>query len=332
VTFANENIMYNVKIHDLYIHDTGSEGAYLGSTQPQPQHKIMGLEFYNNRILRAGTELVQMGQVGGGSVIHHNVFAMGALDWKDPFQAWQDNASQLGPREGSVTVHHNIYIGGAESMVNLHPVKWKNDVHQDGDLVHYHDNYFSHGRNAAAAYIGSFANGKTTYRFENNTFRKMVFSYDEIKPGKTAPKYLFGMNGKQSNPVEMLNNTWDSPGPLIKTAANVVDTGNIQSPSAPVKFVDGGFFPADFNYFLVEMWAKFSGINEGDAIDYNPGDYVMWKGDLYQCIGTEAHTNKVPSENPDVWQAMPAPVDDVRLAPDSPYPGYGLLDTVSNSD
>ncbi|MBR56441.1 MAG: hypothetical protein CMH54_00115, partial [Myxococcales bacterium] len=192
---VGDAIMENVKIHDLYVHDTASEGFYLGSTQTQPQHQIMGIEIYNNRILRTGTEVIQVGQVGGDSSIHHNVFMLGALDWKDPFQPWQDNATQLLPREGSVSVHHNIVIGGAELMVNLHPIEAAGDVYQEGDLIHYHDNYFSNGRNAVGVYIGSFANGSTTYRFENNIFREMVFSYDEISPGKLPPPYFVGIAG-----------------------------------------------------------------------------------------------------------------------------------------
>ena len=62
-----------------------------------------------------------------------------------------------------------------------------------------------------------------------------------------------------------------------------------------MKFVEGGFFPADFDYFRVELWAKFASANEGAPIDYNPGDYVMHMGDLYQCIATAPHTNKVPA-------------------------------------
>jgi hypothetical protein len=318
--------MENVKIHDLYIHDTGSEGFYIGSTQSQPQHKIMGLQLYNNRVLRAGTELVQIGQIGGGSVIHHNVFMLGGLDWKDPFQPWQDNASPLGPREGNVTVHHNVYIGGAELMVNMHPVEWAGDVHSDGDLVHYHDNYFSNGRNAVGAYIGRVANGMTTYRFEDNIFREMVFSYDEISPGKAPPSYFFGVFHDQTNAIEILGNTWDSQSPLIKPAANVVNQGNINATTEPIEFVDSGF-PADFDYFLVEMWAETSSANANAEVVYHEGDYVLWKGELYRCIAPGDHTGRLPPDHPETWQLMAAPADDVRLSPSSPYQGFGLVDT-----
>ncbi len=319
-------IMENVKIHDLYVHDTGSECFYIGSTQTQPQHKIMGIEIYNNRLLRSGTELIQVGQVGGGSEIHHNVFMLGALDWKDPFQPWQDNATQLGPREGSVSVHHNIVIGGGELMVNMHPLEAEGDVYQEGDLVHYHDNYFSNGRNAVGVYIGTFANGMTTYRFEDNTFREMVFSYDEISPGKLPPQNFFGVSGPQTNPVELFNNTWDGDSQLVQPKPNIVTSGNVNTTSDPVMFMDAGF-PADFDYFLVEIWTDLAGANANAPVYYKEGDHVLWKSDLYRCIEPGEHTDKLPPDHPETWELLPPLPDDVRLHPDSPYQGYGLLDT-----
>src|SRR6185369_16789709 len=52
--------MRNVSLHDLYVHDTGSEGLYLGSTQKQPQHAFEGLRIFDNRFLRTGTEALQV--------------------------------------------------------------------------------------------------------------------------------------------------------------------------------------------------------------------------------------------------------------------------------
>ena len=129
--------------------------------------------------------------------------------------------------------------------------------------------------------------------------------------------------------MEIFNNVWDGPATTIATPRdNVVASGNVHGPSAPIVFAGSGF-PADFDYSLVELWAQWSGLNAGAEIFYNPGDYVMHEGQLYQCIGSEAHTDKKPTDHPEIWQLLPLPADDVRLAPDSPYQGIGLLDTVS---
>ena len=318
--------MYDVKVHDMYIHDTGSEGFYFGSTQTQPQHRIMGLQLYNNRVLRAGTELIQIGQVGGDTRIHHNVFMLGALDWKDPFQGYQDNASQLASRQGSVEIDHNIFIGGADSMLNFHPQEVEGDVHQAGDRVHVHDNYYSHGRHLGT-FVGSNSDGKTVYRFENNVYREMVFSYDELYPGKAPHNEHFRVNHNQINTVEIIGNTWDGPTAIASNLPNVITEGNVNGPSDPVAFHDAGFEP-DFDFFRVEMWGAKSGIQQNAPIDYEPGDYVVHKGLFYRCIATESHTNRPPQDHPDTWELLPSLPDDVRLAPGSPHGAVGLLDTV----
>ena len=154
----------------------------------------------------------------------------------------------------------------------------------------------------------------------------MVFSYDEINPGQAPPAHFFGVFHEQTNPIEILNNPWDATSGLIKSAANVVEQGNVNTTSAPIEFVNSGF-PADFDYFLVEMWAETSGANADAPVVYYEGDYVLWKGDLYACIASGENTGKLPPDYPETWQLMPALPDDVRLAPNSPYPGFGLLDT-----
>ena len=100
----------------------------------------------------------------------------------------------------------------------------------------------------------------------------------------------------------------------------------MNSTSDPVVFVDSGF-PADFDYFLVEMWTDLAGANANAPVYYTEGDYVLWKSELYRCIEPGEHTNKLPPDHPETWELLPPLPDDVRLHPDSPYQGYGLLDT-----
>jgi len=66
--------MRNVKLLDVYIHDTGSEGIYFGGTQKQPQHAFENL---------------------------HNVLGPGAVRWRSAFAQYQDGNVQYGQRYGS---------------------------------------------------------------------------------------------------------------------------------------------------------------------------------------------------------------------------------------
>lgn len=314
--------MENIRFHDNYIHDTDSEAVYFGSTQSEPQHKISGLQFYNNRLVRTGTEALQIGQLGGDSTIHHNVIAFGAIAWKNPFQNFQDNASQVGAREGNTKIHHNVFIGGASTLLILFSQNQTGDMHLPTDRLHVHDNYYSHGRNIGS-YIHSIANGVTQLVFEDNIFRQINFQYDELNIGATDHNAIFRVFNTD-NPIEFLDNRWDGPQAFAQVAgSNVVQSGNSQATLPPIAFVDSGF-PADFDYLLVEQWTSLS-IND-DPVFYDQGDFVMHGELFYECVEPGSHTNKEPGVSPATWVERPLPPDDFRLAPSSPYQGMGLLD------
>lgn len=319
---AGSSHMENVRFHDNYIHDTDSEAVYFGSTQTEPQHKISGLEFYNNRLIRAGTEAMQIGQLGGDSEIFNNVIAFGAIAWKNPFQNFQDSTSQVGAREGSTSIHHNVFIGGASNLLILFSQDRTGDTHLPSDRVHIHNNYYSHGRNIAA-YIHSAANGVTQLVFEDNVYREIDFQYDELDAGATDHNAVFRVFNVD-NPIEFLNNRWQGPQTFAQVAgSNVVQQGNVNGTLPPIEFRDSGF-PADFDYLKLEQWTDLS--LHGDPVFYDAGDFVMHLGLLYECIEAGSHTDKEPGLHPATWSERPLPPDDYRLAPSSPYQGVGLLD------
>ncbi|MEM7587317.1 MAG: hypothetical protein AAF560_28275 [Acidobacteriota bacterium] len=318
--------MSRVRIHDNYIHDVGSEGMYLGSTQAAPQHKLPQLEVYNNRVIRTGTEIGQFGHLADGSRIHHNVFVFGALDWKNPFQNFQDNGIQYDHREGSVEFDHNLVIGGADKFMIFFGKDWAGDVHLPTDVSHIHHNYFSHSRNYGA-YIHQSGDGVTTYRITDNSFREINFHYDELNPGATDFNQVFRIFNS-INPIELTNNLWDGPQSFFAASGgNVVASGNQPATIPPVVFVDSGF-PADFDYLLLEIWTDVD--SHGEPVLYEVGDYVSYDSVLYRCL--EQHSGRIPPDRPDTWQPLSTPPDDYRLRPDSPFQGYGLLDNLVETD
>lgn len=332
--------MDNVRVHDNYIHDTGSEGFYIGSTQTQPQHTITHLKLYNNRVVRSGTELFQLGQIGDGSEVYNNVFFLGAMDWKSPFQGYQDNASQLNPRLGSFRFHHNIVIGGASSFINFLCGVVSGDVHQNGDLVEVADNYYSHSR-LFGPYVARCSDGVTQYRFARNWFGNIVFSYNELDPGQADYNQVFRMGSGgvgNTDPIEIADNIWSGPQTFInnwsdpnQTIGDITAHGNAHVDAIPrLHFVDSGF-PADFDYFRIEQWgAVTTTLSPNVPIVYNEGDYVTYQGALYKCIWPGQHSGMQPDLHPDYWQPQAQPADDLRLALDSPIQGIGLLDTVGD--
>lgn len=321
---AGDAHMESVVIRDNYIHDTGSEGVYFGSTQSQPQHKITGLRLFNNRIVRAGTESLQLGQLGGDSQVYNNVFLHGSNGWKNPFGPFQDNHTQIGAREGDVWVHHNVFIGGASKFFILFDQTAPGDVHTGQHLVRFEDNFFSHSR-SFGAYFHSMSDGASRFQFADNVFREIDFHYDELDPGAVDFDTVFRIFNTQ-NPIEITGNRWSGTQTLVQAAgSNVTATGNVNEATEPLEFAGSGF-PANFDHFRLELWDAET--SNGDPLVYEQGDFVMYLGALYENIEPGTHSGKQPDLHPDTWRPRPLPPDDLRLAPHSPYSGVGLLDTL----
>ncbi|MEM8931641.1 MAG: hypothetical protein AAGE94_10715 [Acidobacteriota bacterium] len=312
--------MANVRIHDNYIHDVGSEGFYIGSTQGEPQHTFTGLRLYNNRVIRTGTEALQLGQLGDDCEIFNNVFLFGAIDWKNPFQNFQDNNTQHGGRFGDISIHHNLFIGGASHFLIFFGQDRTGDTHTPGDTQRIEHNYFSHGRNTGV-YVHSAGDGVSTYRFADNAFRELDFQYGELNPSATDHDAIFRIFNT-ANPIELVDNRWQGGETFahITGGASVTQSGNVNGPIAPVDFIDSGF-PADFDYLRLEIWTDVT--SSGDPVEYQTGDYVSHEGALYRALVT--HTDQIPPHAA-TWQALPMPADDVRLTLASPFQHHGLLD------
>ncbi len=326
--------MDGVKIHDMYIHDTESEGMYLGNTSGNmsTQHKFTNLEIYNNRVLRTGTEGIQLSNMGDGLKVHHNVVAMCSTDWKDPFSQWQDGCFQYSQRDGSSEIHHNVFIGGASKTMELWMTAASGDPLDPGDEVWIHDNYFSHGRDVFSYIHNAPSNTSTKLRFEDNIIRQYNFHYDELPGTHPDVNLLFFASHNTSNQMTFTDNTRDGARTFIDTiggnngtAGNVTASGNVTSANlAPIAFEDVPF-PANFDWAKVERWDDISDYY-GGSIYYNEGDYVIYQptGELYLCIEAGAHTGKNPQTNPSTWQLVTSAADDFRTDSTSPYSGIGL--------
>ncbi len=328
---AGEAHMNNVKIHDNYIHDTISEGVYLGSTQSQPQHKFNNLEFYNNRLIRTGTEIGQFGNLGDNCRIHHNVFLLGALDWKNPFQNFQDSGIQLGHREGSMSFDHNIVIGAASNAMILFNSDVTGDTHDPSDLLSIHDNYFAYSRNTGV-YVHSSSDGIKQVAFKNNYFSQMVFSYDELNPGATGGAHII-RSFNQNNPIALTDNFYDEQvGQAFYTGyPNIVASNNQSQSITDVPFYHLGWQGVG-DYFSLEIWTAEDIHNQ--PVKYSAGDLVLHEGEIYAAqrdIDYAIDTNTSPDlATQSDWQVKAAMADDVRQFHTSPFAHIGLLDVVSN--
>ncbi len=329
-------LMENVRVHDLYIHDTGGEGMYIGSTQTQPQHKFKDLRIYNNRVLRTALESIQIGQMGDGVEVHNNVFGPAAMGWRTAFQVYQDKNLQIHYREGVVKVHHNVFIGGTDSAIYLLGSDVAGDTHAPGDGVQIYDNYFAH-----TAWLGGFINSATpqaAHLVADNYFRGYRFYRDEVYDVTEATHFIRLNQNSGDFPISFTGNRFELPDEMKfvsvlgdvdgnDTVGNVTGSGNVRGTVASIEFVDFGV-PADFDYSHMEIWTdKATVVAEEPSVSYVQNDIALYAGVPYQCQIAVCASGLVPPDNPDTWLQLPFFPDDVRLVPGSPYIGIGLIPT-----
>jgi len=311
-----------VRLHDLYVHDTGSEGLYLGSTQAQPQHPFEGLRIHDNRFLRTGTEALQVGQLGSDCEVDHNVLGPGAVRWRSAFADYQDGNVQFGQRYGSSRFHHNVVIGTGDLFVELFPTPVAGDPRAAGDSVTFSDNYFS-DTSASGVYTHADDTG-VTIRFERNLFRGFYWNYPEVHPDAELPVQVFGVGSNSPNPHVLTDNTVDGPYPFIEWSfPSVTEENNVTATIEPVHFRDFMGDALDQNYRGLEWWtARATRHPDQPPVVYAAGAFVVHQGTLYEALAESSEVE--PGTSPDIWRALPPPADDVRLSADSPHAGVGI--------
>jgi hypothetical protein len=314
--------MKNVKVHDLYIHDTGSEGIYFGSTQAQPQHSFEHLQIYDNRFLRTGTEAIQIGQQGDGLEVHHNVFGPGAVRWRSAFAQYQDGNVQYGQRYGSGQFHHNVVVGTGDLFVEFFPTVVAGDTHADGDKVSFADNYFS-DTSSGGIYTHADDTG-VTIEFVRNVFRGFNFNYDSVYPDAKAPVQVFGVGSNSPDPHVLTDNVADAAFPFILYKfPSVTESGNTMAEVPAVQFRDFMLPELDENVRQLEWWTDVATLSpDKRAVTYPEGAVVVHGGTLYRA--KQQNSGKKPDQSADAWEELPPPADDVRLAAGSAHEGLGV--------
>jgi hypothetical protein len=331
--------MRNVKIHDVYVHDTGSEGLYIGSTQAQPQHTFENLEIYNNRILRTGTEAVQVGQQGNGLSIRSNVIGPSAIRWRSAFQQFQDGNIQLGYRYGRVDIRDNVVLGGGGAMIFLAPLNVSGDTRASSDLINISNNYFDGTR-----YLWGYTrddDAQTAVRIYGNLFRGYNYTYRQVYAAHANFGALLSDASLYATRMTISNNKFDAPDAMrliarvtdnngngLSSGGNISGSFNLRGLVVKYGFQNSGEMNVDA-VNMIEFWterATVVGAN-GPPVSYTAGALVTYKGQPYRCISTCA-SGVVPLGNAAVWQPLPYWPDDVRQISKGAYPGIGLLDTV----
>ncbi|AKF86928.1 hypothetical protein MFUL124B02_35800 [Myxococcus fulvus 124B02] len=319
----------DIELHDLYIHDTASEAIYFGSTQGAPTPLASNLKVYNNRLVRTGSEALQIQSLGDGAEVHHNVFAFGAIDWRAVFQQYQDNNSQATVRSGRIRFHHNVFVGGAGALLNFFAQPETGDGPLDVDFT---DNYFADTLSLGIWFGGTVGTG-SKFLWERNAFRGLEFGYQSVYPTSSDPGVVLSKANTVTSPITFKDNRWEGSRRLISgltggtgTVGTVTATGNVNGAVPTLTFVNTGL-PAGTATRALEMWTdRAIRAPNSPEVTYAAGALVMHDGQLYRARAQ--NTNKVPPQNAALWEPLPPPADDLRTAPGTEWhtKGVGLLD------
>lgn len=315
--------MANVRVHDTYVHDIDSEGFYFGWTGAPPSNLFPNLQIYNNRIVRTGSETLQIQDLGEGSRVHHNVFAYGGLHWLDNFGKYQDGNLQILVREGKVEFDHNVTVGGAGTFLSFFSSPETGDGPRN---VTFHDNYFADTRS-----LGGYLNGTSevgsSFTFERNFLRGFDFDYTTVDPTATDPGVAFGVNAAHKAPIRFVDNTLEPGTKLLSgidlngTKGSIEASGNVSEAVAPVEYVASGY--PDVPTGRLSAWGATATLAEGmPPIAYAVGDLVLLDAELYRA--KVANQGKSPADNPAAWEKLTLPADDLRVLEGSPYAEMGV--------
>ena len=115
-TLRDNFTMYDIALHDNYVHDTGGEGFYIGNSffdgmqrecGVRLPHLIKGLKVYNNIVRNSGWESIQVGCAIEGTEIFNNTIE----NYGTKNIQYQNNGIQIGSGTGG-TVHNNFIKNG----------------------------------------------------------------------------------------------------------------------------------------------------------------------------------------------------------------------------
>jgi hypothetical protein len=120
------------------------------------------------------------------------------------------------------------------------------------------------------------------------------------------------------------NNRFDVEVPFVMWSFDsTTEENNEQGTVRLLEFVDFMNQDIDANVRRIEWWTDRATLSpDARVVEHVAGAYVMHLGTWYRA--TQSNAEAAPSENPELWEALPPPADDVRVREGSPYADYGV--------
>ncbi|PRY29063.1 putative secreted protein (Por secretion system target) [Spirosoma oryzae] len=277
-TWRENFSMYNVSLHDNYVHDTGGEGFYIGHSyytgvnvtcngiqKTVYPHLIYGLRVYNNRIEHTAAEGLQYGCAPDAQV-HHNT-----LDYTGmaPFANYQNNGIQIGGGGGGDCYSNQLsHVAGIGLIIvgHLGNNRIYNNVINDASL----DGIFCDDR------VGSLPN--TSMLFANNTINRTgrdgIRLYNQNNTNLIVNNAITQVNAQGSQGGRVLTLMQGAQATLVTNVTAVAGTTLYTDESADFRPAPGSpLVGTGTNVSNLGVITDLPGNNREDGSQYDVGAY-----------------------------------------------------------
>lgn len=216
------NWTVSLEVSNFYIHDTGSEGQYIGATHAPEYAKIKDLQISNGIIARAGSEALQLQHLVGRAWIR-NVTIWGAdAGYLNEFQPYQDTGLQISPDEGDILIENIVIDTWGSRAVTAFGAPFTSPNKQ----IRFKKILMNNGR-GEAIYIHPSTKYGFTWSFDSLWIRNLNSDYyiDNkaanpawvISPANGTDKFTFtNVTYKDQPDIEYVNSGFKEPADKIK--------------------------------------------------------------------------------------------------------------------
>lgn len=308
----------SLEVSNFYIHDSGSEGQYLGATHGPPYAKLKDLQIHDGIIARSGSESLQLQHLIGKAWIHNvTMFACDA-GYLNEFQPYQDTGLQISPDEGDIRIENLVIDSWGSRAITCFGAP----SDSPNKLTTFRKILMIHGR------------AEAIYKHPSADLYGMNFKLDSLYILNLNSDYYIG--NKAANPSWIVNTT----------STDKFSLTNVFYKDQPeVDYVNSGFHEtADKVKYYAKTRGKYLSGLDSALVEYYPGEILPDREPLkdqvfVKVINRFTASNVRPKNNPNcqilTWDSntvrsdqpgwcstciqKPYPPDDLQVTANSYY-------------
>ncbi len=232
-----------VLIELCYVHDTVSEGAYIGFTHAPPGAKIKDLIIRNCLFVRTGSEAIQMQHLIGNAHVYNITLHNADVSWQSQFMPGQDTGIQLNADEGNNLIENIALDSWGSNGCNL----FGSNAYPAGtnSLTTLRNVLFNDGR-GPAIYLHNSCKYGMKWKLSGLIFRKPNYDYFKTNKSPEPGYFVSAHNGTDSIWFDDITFSAKVNGVLPKLFQNpsklIIGTSKVDETLPEIEYVNPGFY------------------------------------------------------------------------------------------